>query len=64
MSNQELTTLLSTVLGGVLAIIVGFSASYFIQVIHRREERRRRAFEKLEEIFDLSIKINELIFLL
>ncbi len=41
MPNQELTTLLSTVLGGVLAIIGGFSASYFMQVIRRREEKSR-----------------------
>jgi hypothetical protein len=60
MSSQELTVLLSTALGGVLAIIGGFSASYFMLMIHRREENRKVILSKLEELYELSITIKDL----
>ncbi len=54
MSEQVATTLLGTVLGGVLAIVGGFVASLFSQRLARDEEKRTVIREKSEEIYKLA----------
>jgi hypothetical protein len=54
MTEQVVTTLLGTILGGVLAIVGGFVASLFSQRLARDEEKRTVIREKSEKIYKLA----------
>lgn len=58
MLDQNMTTLLSTLLGGLLAIIGGFLAIYITQFMANKAEQRQLVREKIEEAY---ILVNEVI---
>jgi len=59
MTEQVATTLLGTILGGVLAIAGGFVASVFSQRLARDEEKRTVIREKSEKIYQLANELAE-----
>lgn len=59
MLDQNITTLLSTVVGGLLAITGGFLATSFSQRMAEQAEKRKVVREKLEELYTLSNNIQE-----
>lgn len=59
MLNQNVTPILPTLVGGVLAIVGGFLATYFSQKLASKTENRKMFASKIEEIYILSDQINE-----
>ncbi len=57
MLDQNLTTLLSVFLGGLLAIAGGFISNFYIQATAKKAEKRRLVREKIDEIYTLSTQI-------
>src|SRR5258708_24105618 len=55
MLDQNLTTLLSVALGGVLAITGGFISNNYIQATARKSEKRRVVHEKIDELYTLAL---------
>lgn len=63
MLNQNVTTLLSVLLGGALAIAGGFISNYYVQAIARKSEKRKTVREKVDEIYTLSTQLKTSFFL-
>ncbi len=57
--DQNVTTILSTLLGGMLAIAGGFLATGFSQRAAEKTEKRKIAREKTEELYLLSNQVQE-----
>jgi hypothetical protein len=57
--DQNITTLLSTVVGGLLAITGGFLATIFSQRLAEKAERRKVTCERMEELYRLSSQVKE-----
>lgn len=55
---KDLVPLLSTLIGGVLAVGGGFVASYYLQAASRRLDRNQIIREKLEEAYLLTLQLN------
>lgn len=59
MLDQSVTAILSTLLGGVLAITGGFLATTFSQRMMEKAEKRKLVRERVEEAYILSYQIKE-----
>jgi len=59
MSEQVATTVLGTVLGGLLAIVGGFLASMFSQRLARDEEKRTVVREKCEKVYKFTTEVKD-----
>src|SRR6266478_4573987 len=59
MLDQSITTILSTLLGGVLAITGGFLATSFSQRMAEKAEGRKLARERIEELYTLSTQMKK-----
>jgi|GEM_PF-2617729 len=57
--DQNITTLLSTVLGGILAITGGFLATSFSQRMTEKAQKRQVTHQRIEELYSLSDHIKE-----
>ncbi len=57
--DQNITTLLSTVVGGLLAITGGFLATSFSQRMAGKAEKRKLTRERIEELYTLSNQVKE-----
>ncbi len=57
MLDQNITTLLATIIGGIFAIVGGFIATWVSQRLARNAEKRKVAREKSQEIFELFIQV-------
>ena len=60
MLNQNITTLLSALLGGMLTILGGFIANYYIQKSTKRAEKRKETREILENISQNLLAASEI----
>ncbi len=58
----ELTSLLSTLLGGILTIAGGFIATYYTQQAFSKSGKKKFLREKLEEIYDLNEERRAILF--
>jgi hypothetical protein len=57
--DQNITTLLSTVVGGLLAITGGFLATSFSQRMAGKAEKRKLTRERVEELYALANQVKE-----
>lgn len=57
--DQNITTLLSTVLGGILAITGGFLATSFSQHMTEKAQKRQLTCQRIEELYGLSDQVKE-----
>ncbi|GHO49226.1 hypothetical protein [Ktedonospora formicarum] len=57
--DPNLMALISTVVGGLLAITGGFLATSFSQRITEKAEKRKQTRERVEELYILSTQIKE-----
>lgn len=57
--DQNMMTLISTVVGGLLAITGGFLAARFSQRIAEKAEKRKLTRERIEELYTLSSQAKE-----
>lgn len=57
--DQNITTLLSTVVGGLLAITGGFLATDFSQRMAEKAEKHKLTHERIEELYTLSNQVQE-----
>ena len=57
--DQSITTILSTLLGGVLAITGGFLATSFSQRMAEKAEGRKLARERIEELYTFSTQMKK-----
>ncbi len=64
MDKTAIATILATMLGGILAIIGGFIATYSTQLITGITESRKLVRDKAEELYQLSNEIKEKVHLL
>ncbi len=59
MLDQNITTILSTLLGGILTVVGGFLASYYIQAISIKGEKRREKKTRIEQLYMLTNDIKQ-----
>lgn len=59
MIDQNITTLLSTVIGGLLAITGGFLATTFSQRMADKAEKHKLTRARIEELYTLSNQVKE-----
>ncbi|MGZ3609041.1 MAG: hypothetical protein ACXVBU_03155 [Ktedonobacteraceae bacterium] len=59
MLDQNITTLLSTLLGGLLTIVGGFLANYYIQSTSNKTEKRKEKKTRIEQLYLLSNDIRQ-----
>lgn len=60
MLDQNVALILSTLLGGLLTIIGGFAANYYIQKANQNADRQRESRLLLEDTYRQLLKINDL----
>ncbi len=57
MPDQNLTALLSALIGGALTIIGGFTANYYTQNSQEKKDKRKEIHDILESIYRKSLEI-------
>jgi hypothetical protein len=59
MLDQNITTLLATILGGILATTGGIIATFYAQSLNGRTEREKFVRERCEEVYELAEKVKQ-----
>lgn len=59
MTIRDFIPLIATLIGGALAIIGGYVSNYLLQSRSRQAERRKVIHEKLEELYVLTIQVDD-----
>ncbi len=59
MLDQNITTLLATILGGILATTGGIIATFYAQVLNSRTDRKNFVREGCEEVYNLAHEVKQ-----
>src|SRR5216110_2491348 len=59
MLDQNITTLLATILGGILATTGGIIATFYAQILNSRTDRENFVRERCEEAYNLAHEVKQ-----
>ena len=58
-SIKDFLPLIQVLIGGLLTVVGGFTASYFLQSVARKVDKKKLIREKLEQVYILTIQTSE-----